>query len=615
MIWQQLKRIGSMMANLNSTCEAMRNQIKTAQQESTPMLEEASILTAEKMEVETKQRLLSAFDKHFIVSDEDLTLLTSSVEPINDRFFQIMNRVKQIRKDCEVLLGTENQSLGVELMEQTSRNLNAAFKKLYSWIQRGLKNLDLEDPQISRSIRRALRILAERPTLFQNCLDFFAEARDHTLSDAFHTALTDAATGGSTTARAANPIELQTHDLLRYVGDMLAWVHSTTVSEKEALEGLFISDGDEIAKEIQAGRDNEPWSRIEDKNGKNGDDTPVFNGHTALNDLVNRDLEGVARVLKQRIEIAVQSNEDPLLVYKALNLLKFYQDVYIKLVGTESNLGNNIVELQTSTLSHFEQLLRDETSAIANETPAEDLSTPPFLLHALDQLKSFLKTSPDISNPETSQLLSSTLVPFLDHCSEMTTSIPDTTAQDLFQLNYFVPVHSTLHPILPPNHGLLSAVQQKLTALHESLTSTQHSFLLTESGVGPLLDSIQAAQADHDSDTETMEDAVSLPAFSPAALSASAAQLDDFLPSALMDLLENMQRLADKATAKSIAHEAAKRFCKDFERVEEVLARADEGGGDEEEGKGEGEGEEGTGSDLLRDVYPRTTAEVRLLLS
>ena len=35
------------------------------------------------------------------------------------------------------------------------------------------------------------------------------------------------------------PIELHAHDPTRYVGDMLAWVHQTTASEHEFLEGLF----------------------------------------------------------------------------------------------------------------------------------------------------------------------------------------------------------------------------------------------------------------------------------------------------------------------------------------------------------------------------------------
>ena len=38
---------------------------------------------------------------------------------------------------------------------------------------------------------------------------------------------------------APRPIELQAHDPLRYVGDMLAWVHQALPAEREAAQALF----------------------------------------------------------------------------------------------------------------------------------------------------------------------------------------------------------------------------------------------------------------------------------------------------------------------------------------------------------------------------------------
>lgn len=55
----------------------------------------------------------------------------------------------------------------MEIMDLMTKHLHAAFQKLYRWIQRELKHLSLENPQVDAGIRRALRVLAERPTLFQ----------------------------------------------------------------------------------------------------------------------------------------------------------------------------------------------------------------------------------------------------------------------------------------------------------------------------------------------------------------------------------------------------------------------------------------------------------------
>jgi len=40
------------------------------------------------------------------------------------------------------------------------------------------------------------------------------------------------------------PIELHAHDPMRYVGDMLAWVHQAIAAEREFLESLFGLKGD-----------------------------------------------------------------------------------------------------------------------------------------------------------------------------------------------------------------------------------------------------------------------------------------------------------------------------------------------------------------------------------
>jgi hypothetical protein len=61
----------------------------------------------------------------------------------------------------------------MEIMDLMTKHLHDAFQKLYRWIQRELKHLSLESPQINSGIRRALRVLAERPTLFQYCSALF----------------------------------------------------------------------------------------------------------------------------------------------------------------------------------------------------------------------------------------------------------------------------------------------------------------------------------------------------------------------------------------------------------------------------------------------------------
>ncbi len=584
----------------------MRQHVAAAHEESGPVLEEAATLLMQKQDLETKRQLLDAFNKHFIMSEEDLMVLTTTTDTVDDRFFAVLKRVKQIYTDCQILFGTENQRLGLELMDQSSRNLNSGFQKLYRWIQHEFKSLNLENPQISSIIRQALRTLAERPTLFESCLDFFAEAREHVLTEAFYSALT----GSSSDAGhdpLTKPIEFSAHDPLRYVGDMLAWTHSATVSEREALESLFVSDGHEIAKGIQAGRDSEPWSAF---------DSGTFDGRKALGQLVNRNLAGVARGLRQRIEQVVQSHNDPVLTYKIANLLDFYRIMFQKLLGKDSSVLETLLTLKDFALGQFQTIMKDQANSVQADLahPPPDLRIPDFLDEALNLLQALMKSYDSSLAPASSResdfqpILDQALTPFLDICEKLAKQAQD-PAQSIFFANCLLAAKRALSPYNFV-HNQISLLNETLATCTSTLTDYQHAFFLHTSGLHPLV----AALAPLDSTPASSTKILTLPPFQPDALKTTSQILDDFLPSALMDAMENLKGLSSAKVAGEITAEAAERFCEDFEFVEGRLGEVDERRFGDSDGGEEG-GEEREGVGLLREVFPRTTGEIRVLLS
>lgn len=653
-----------MISTLNQTCDDMRQRINLAKQDTTPVLEEATALMAQKKETETKQQLLEAFSKHFLIPADDMLVLTSAEEPVDERFFDVLARVKQVHHDCEVLLGSENQRLGLEVMELSTRNLNSAYQKLYRWTQKEFKSLNLEDPRISSSIRRALRVLAERPSLFHSCLDFFAEARDYVLSDAFHYALTDTISGATNPAAGGDstvkPIEFSAHDPLRYIGDMLAWVHSTTVSEREALESLFVDDGDELARGIQAGMSSEPWSRIDE------DQEVIFDGKKALSDLVNRDLLGVSRSLRQRVELVIQSHDDPVTCYKALNLLSFYRTTFSKLVGTQSNLVELCQNLEAFTFGHFETLMRDQVTTLASDnvalSPPEDLSPPQFLLDALENLTSLMKSYEASVGPEDSSsdsnnenaftsVLRAAFDPFLKLARDSSDDLKTTTAQSIYRTNVILAAREAVSPFSFARSTHVLPLSAALSTLRGNLLDTQHEFLLETSGLQALLDALEPfAKTEKDSDTTEsrtektehlkpqLADLSKLPALQPESLVTFSQQLDDFLPSALMDATDNLKRVQSSSLVQSVTEDAVEEFCRDFEFIEGMVIATDEvrravnvssgtggsvsgqSGGSGDNAKAENEHNEAAeeGEDdqwSLRSLFPRTTGEIRVLLS
>lgn len=65
-------------------------------------------------------------------------------------------------------------------------------------------------------------------------MDEYCNSRRNAVVKLFIDALTKGGPSGT-----PRPIELNSHDPIRYMGDMLAWIHQATASENEFLRSLF----------------------------------------------------------------------------------------------------------------------------------------------------------------------------------------------------------------------------------------------------------------------------------------------------------------------------------------------------------------------------------------
>ncbi|RPA76068.1 oligomeric complex COG6 [Ascobolus immersus RN42] len=586
-IADQLAQIGESISAMNSACTAMRTSVNAANKDIGPVISEAETLIKQKSDVEKKSAVLEAFKKQFVVPEEDLATLTSPAD-VDDRFFEALAKVKAVHADAKVLIVGDNHRAGMEVMDQCTKALNTAFQKLYKWIQKEFKSIALDDPRVAYGIRRALRVLSERPNLFQSCLDFFAESRQKVVVASFYDALTGSTTGGKTSATGSKPIELYAHDPLRYVGDMFAWLHSTILSEREALEILFISDeDDEFIME-----NGNPASKLANIQlwGKG------FDANKALMTLVDKDLVSVCKPLKLRIEQVIASHDENTLAYKLHNLINFYRLTLAKFLATDSTVIATVQNLEKSALTRFEDVLRTHIKFISNSGQAvpEDLSPPEFLTTALGELK-VLMTSYDTSLVPTGEreedfgkILNVALDPYLEIVDKMGAEVK-VPGRHIFSLNSFIAAKTVLEEF--------NFTEQRVGRIVEYirnhggyLITYIHTFFLLNSGLKPLLAALDSW--DKESDTPLS----SLPPFTPSTLSSTATKLDSFLPSAIMDAQSLLRQLQSPQLASAVVREAAEAFVEDFERVEEAIM-VDKS------------------FELGREVWPRTGEEARLLLA
>lgn len=584
----------------------MRQHVATARNENAPILEDSSSLFMQRQELNTRTQLLEAFQHHFIVSEGDLKKITTNADIVDHEFFRLLARVKQVHKDCQVLLGAENQRLGLELMDSSSRHLNAAYQKLYRWILREFKTVNFENPQISSIIRRALRALAERPSLFQSCLDYFAESREHVLLDAFYSALTGPSDDFQH-SQVTKPIEFYAHDPLRYIGDMLAWTHSATVSEKEALESLAATDGDEIMKGIKAGFEYQPWTVM---------DGEAFDGRKALEQLAGRNLEGVLRVLRQRVDHMIHTQDDAILMYRIFNLLGFYSVTFVRLLGPDCSVVEMLSWLEASALQRFQSIIEAHASIVqtgVHQLPS-DLHEPDYLAGALNQLRSLMKSFDSSLTPAQTReedfrrIISITLDPFLELLKKQVSGSPEPD-HSIFLTNCLSATKSALSDYNFVQTKSLE-IQYSLSDSTNALVKYQHAYFLHNSGIHPLLSALAPLADDLTQDLSTF---FSLPSLQPTALQQASQRLDDFLPSALMDATDNLRDLTDKQLGGEITAAAASRFCEDFEFVESRLTALDKAAENGHNYNHDISDEENGLS--FRTLFPRTSGEIRVLLS
>lgn len=309
---------------------------------------------------------------------------------------------------------------------------------------------------------QAIEALQDRPVLFRYSLDEFGTARRTAVVRGLIDALTRGGPGGT-----PRPIELHSHDPLRYVGDMLAWLHQATASEKEHLQSLLkrCSANDEQIQDVL--------------------------GHIT---------EGVCRPFKVRVEQVLVSEQDAVTLYKLHNLLMFYHNTIGQIVCKEAALLATIREIQN--LSHrmfFNSLNCNATKLLDKvELPPGDLGPTESLNKTLQLLRDVLACQEasvvafDDKKQDFKQILSCVVDPLLQMCS-VSASRLNSTDMAAYMINCIYLMQTTLS-LYEFTDTRLEMLQAQMDAHIDTLVSEQASFVLNRANLAQVYGTIQQHQ-------------------------------------------------------------------------------------------------------------------------
>jgi len=356
-----------------SKCDQLLGEMRAADDATSKFLGEIKMLSAERLQAEERVKAIEAFSGSFQLSEEQLRCLqTASIAiatPLyrgdsadyerpdqgDDRevdvsapdFFSSLKQVEKIQSECMSLLNTDSEKAAIGISELMTGYKEAAHERLYRWLQdRCEKGFDFSRSETTL-IRKAFMTLKAAPAYYDHCRERLVENRRAALVQEFSTALVEGTVG-------AQPIELHAHDSVRYVGDMLAWVHQAVANEKD----MYVS---------------------------------ILDGDAAL---LDKTIPALSPILMLRVRQVAASSSSMVTTYRVGDIVGFY-------VGTvrsclRENARNQIVEdlvlLQQEITAQFFHLVKARTEKIVMNPPAypSDLSVSHTVADMIHQMGDIL---------------------------------------------------------------------------------------------------------------------------------------------------------------------------------------------------------------------------------
>ncbi|GLT91380.1 hypothetical protein SLE2022_092710 [Rubroshorea leprosula] len=401
-----LDRVEEEVNALGECCDKIAKALSSCSASTGDIINTTERLKQE-LEVTTqRQEIVSCFLQDYQLSNEEINALRD--EDLNENFFKALSHVQEIHANCKILLRTHHQRAGLELMDMMAMYQEGAYERLCRWVQAECRKLgDTDNPEVGDLLKTAVRCLKERPVLFKYCAEEVANMRHNALFRRFISALTRGGPGGM-----PRPIEVHAHDPLRYVGDMLGWLHQALASERELVLALLDPDAT-----VDSGSTNRFSKNLDNDSGKIEAD---------LTFVLDRIFEGVCRPFKVRVEQVLQSQPSLIISYKLSNTLEFYSYTISDLLGGETALCKTLGVLKDAAQKTFFEILKSRGEKLLRYPPlvAVDLSPPLAVREGVSVLLEIIDTYNSMMVPASGRkpafdpVISALLDPIIQMCEQ-----------------------------------------------------------------------------------------------------------------------------------------------------------------------------------------------------
>eukprot|EP00747_Dinoflagellata_sp_TGD_P207353 gnl/TRDRNA2_/TRDRNA2_80927_c0_seq1.p1 gnl/TRDRNA2_/TRDRNA2_80927_c0~~gnl/TRDRNA2_/TRDRNA2_80927_c0_seq1.p1 ORF type:complete len:705 (+),score=150.49 gnl/TRDRNA2_/TRDRNA2_80927_c0_seq1:69-2117(+) len=498
---RKIEALETLVKSLDTACERAESELHRSRSETQSILEKAAGLRNESKVIEEKQQVLAKFLERFRLSEADTQLMKSADRPIDADFFEAFSKLERVRSNARQMLSScGQQTSGVDILHETSELLEASYERLFVWVQqqcRGPKSASVTksssqelDTPAGATLKRALTLLNERPVYFNHCVRDIAKVRRQALMQRFFEALSQGDGPGT------RPIELQACDPVRYVGDMLAWIHESVASEREAIATLM--------GKLPASRGGSAPSEAEAADSK-----PAMDGEPELalvgfEDILDYTLEGLVAPFSARARQVVEAQASIVIVYRVAQVFSFFvktlEDV---LQRKDACLVVLCKDLHARTHQAFLDAWDTQAQKLRQGVVGvyvSDLSAPSFVTEAvgtLSEVLSIYESAPVLSEEREVDflpILSAAFDPLLNHCQQVAAMMDHADGQ-VFLINCVASMQAPLrkHDFTAQRVAMYAAILDEYVQL---LVDGQASAVLQKLGLAERLKALREKAPD-----------------------------------------------------------------------------------------------------------------------
>ncbi|CUM67077.1 uncharacterized protein PRCAT00004766001 [Priceomyces carsonii] len=542
------------LKSLNSLNNLTNEKINKNYESSKSFNVEVKELDRQRKIISLKKSLLVNFGKQFSLNEYEEYVLKSG--DINDEFFSTLKKAEQVNENCSILLSVDNTQLGVKVMSKINQLIDKAVERIVTYTNRTLSNLySLNTKLRTVTLHKCLKYLKGRLNYFNVVVDNFTKSRAKQLVEEFMNQVNgnlELSSGDNFSSYdSPRPIFVASHDPVRFIGDLLAYVHSVVVNESETIISIFTID------DLGGDQEQEEFKDI-------------------IGEIVENTLKSLSRPIKSRVEQTISSETKLATIYSIDNLLELYFFMLSKQLKNTSAILASINELVGLTQDKIINTIGNRLATIEASNLAQlelnlDLQPPEWTMEFYSEIIPLIEQSttdtllnfPPDSNQKLIKLIVDRPIGIFYHHVESNKLFGNKRDSLIIKENFLDFVISRIMPLAQFNDKVLE-ISETMDKLTEELTDLQFTNIIKECGIYDLYNVICmiCPLTDDFFDVSIYEPITQNKLFTKDKIDEINQIVQEFLPNALIKVQDSLMKVNSPLVVNNVTSESSMRFTK-----------------------------------------------------